>query len=158
PLSARAAVPALLALAIAGAYARTLGVPFVFDDWHVVVQNPAVRSLAYVPRFFVDPRTTTIVADNQDLRPLLMTSFALDYAVSGLAPWSWHLTNLVLHWLAAVLVFRIVRDHLWLGEAAARVACLAALVTALHPLCSSAVNYVSARSAILTTVFYLAAF
>ena len=154
-MTTRAAVPALLALAIAAAYARTLGVPFLFDDWHVIVQNPAIRSLAFVPRFFVDPRTATVIADNQDLRPLLMASFALNFAVSGLAPWSWHVVNLLFHWTAAVLVLRIVRDHLWVD---ARVALFAALVVALHPLCSSAVNYVSARSALLTTVFYLAAF
>jgi protein O-mannosyl-transferase len=131
---------------------------FHFDDWHVIQDNPHVRRLASIPRFFVDPDTTTVLHENKDLRPLLMTTFAVNYAVSGLAPWSYLLGNLLLHWLVALLVLRIVRDHLWLGEAAAPVALGAALVVAVHPLDSEPVLYVSARSALLTAVFYLYAF
>src|SRR5439155_1027758 len=66
--------------------------------------------------------------------------------------------NLVLHWSAVLLVFRIVRDHLWLGDDALAVAAASALVVALHPLNTEPVDYLSARSALLTTVFSLAAF
>src|SRR5262249_45393632 len=83
---------------------------------------------------------------------------AVNYAVSGLLPWSYLLGNLLLHWLVALLVLRIVRDHLWLGEAAVPVALGAALVVAIHPLDSEPVLYVSARSALLTAVFYLSGF
>jgi hypothetical protein len=31
---------------------------------------------------------------------------------------SYHLVNLLLHWLVTLLIFRIVRDHLWLGDEA----------------------------------------
>ena len=66
--------------------------------------------------------------------------------------------NLLLHWLVTLLTFRIVRDHLWLGDEAMPVAVGAALIVAVHPLNTEPVNYVSARSALLTAVFYLAAF
>jgi tetratricopeptide (TPR) repeat protein len=150
--------PLLLAAAIAGAYANGLHVPFVFDDWHTIEQNPAIRTLGRVPAYFVDPDTTTILHDNKDLRPLLLVTMALNYQVSGLAPWSYHVVNLVLHWLVSLLVFRIVRDHLWLSAESIPVALAAALIVALHPLNSEPVNYVSARSALLTTAFYLGAF
>ena len=43
--------------------------------------------------------------------------------------------NLILHWLVALLVFRIVRDHLWLGRRGGLpVALAAALMVAVHPL------------------------
>jgi Tfp pilus assembly protein PilF len=151
--------PVLLALAIVAAYWNSFASGFHFDDWHVLEDNPWIRSLAYVPRFFVDPHTTTVLRENADLRPVLLASFALNWAVSGAEVWSYHAVNLILHWLAALLVFRIVRDDLWLDDAVAvPVALAAALVVAVHPLNTEPVNYLSARSALLTTVFYLGAF
>ncbi len=151
-------VPLLLAAAIGAAYSNGLDVPFVFDDWHSVEGNPAIRSLSRIPAYFVDPDTTTILRENKDLRPLLLVTLALNYRVSGLDPWSYHVTNWLLHWLVSWLVFRIVRDHLWLGEEAMPVALGAALITALHPLNTEPVNYVSSRSALLTAACYLGAF
>jgi tetratricopeptide (TPR) repeat protein len=151
-------LPALAALAIAVAYANGLHIGFQFDDWHVIQENPHIRSLANIPRFFVDPTTASALLQNRDLRPIVQTTLALNYAISGDATWSYHLLNLVLHWAVVLLVFRIVRDHLWLGEAAVPIAAAAALVVAVHPLNTEAVDYVSARSALLTAVFYLGAF
>jgi tetratricopeptide (TPR) repeat protein len=151
-------MPALSAAVIALIYANTLHSPFVFDDWHALAQNPHIRSLGNLPRFFVDPNTTSVLRENKDLRPLLLATFALNYALSGLRTWSYHAVNLLLHWIAVLLVFRIARDHLWLGPDARPVAMLAALVVAAHPLNTEPVNYLSARSALLTAVFYLGAF
>jgi len=151
-------VPLLLAGAIAATYSNGLRVPFVFDDWHTIESNPAIRSLGRIPGYFVDPDTTTILHENKDLRPLLLVTMAVNYQLSGLDPWSYHLVNLVLHWLVTLLIFGIVRDHLWLGDEAMPVAVGAALIVAVHPLNTEPVNYVSARSALLTAVFYLAAF
>lgn len=148
----------MLGLAIAAAYANAVTIPFHFDDWHAVEQNPHIRSLANLPRFFVDPDTTTILHENKDLRPIVVATLALDYAISGPATWSYHATNILFHWLVVLLVFRIVRDHCWLGARALPVALAAALVVALHPLNTEPVNYVSSRSSLLTALFYLGAF
>src|SRR5262249_33608935 len=151
-------VPALLAVAILAAYANSFDIPFVFDDWHTIEQNPAIRSLSNLPRFFYDPNSTTVLRENKDLRPLLVASLALNHRISGLVPWSYHAVNLLLHWIATLLVYRIVRDHLWLDADGTPVAVAAALIVAVHPLNTESVDYVSARSALLTAVFYLAAF
>ncbi len=150
--------PLLLAIAIGAAYSNGLDVPFAFDDWHTIEQNPAIRELGRVPAYFVDPDTTTVLHENKDLRPLLLVTMAFNYQVSALAPWSYHVVNLILHWLVALLVFRIVRDHLWLGAEGPPIGLAAALIVALHPLNTEPVNYVSARSALLTAAFYLGAF
>jgi len=151
-------VALFLAFVIAAIYSNSFQIGFYFDDWHVIEDNPHIRRLTNIPRFFVDVDTSSASQQNRVLRPLLLTTFALNHAVSGNDAWSYHLVNVLLHWLAAVLVFRIVRDHLWLDTAAIQVAVVAALVVATHPLNTSAVNYVSARSALLTSVFYLGAF
>ncbi len=151
-------VIALLGVVIAAAYCNSVSIGFQFDDWHVLEQNPAIRSLRSIPRFFVDCRSTTVLRENAALRPLLMTTFALNYALSGRATWSYHLLNMLLHWVAVVLIFRIVRDHLWLDEGRNAIAACAALIVAVHPLNTEPLDYISARSALLTTVLYLGAF
>src|SRR5262245_41943971 len=102
----------LLVLVIGAAYANSFSIGFLFDDIYGIAQNPALRSLRNIPRFFADPFTLTSVRENVDVRPVLQVTYALNYAISGLAPWSYHLFNLLLHFASAMLVFFLVRDHL----------------------------------------------
>jgi tetratricopeptide (TPR) repeat protein len=148
----------LLGAVVAVVYANTWGIEFHVDDTHIVEANPHIRRLANIPRFFVDPDTSSTTPEHRVLRPFLLTTFALNHAVSGTEAWSYHLVNLALHWLAALLVYRIVRDHLRLDAAGSPVAVVAALLMAAHPLATSAVNQVSARAAVLVTVLCLATF
>jgi len=67
--------------------------------------NPWIRSLKHVPRFFVDPFTLTTLAANADYRPVLQTTYALNYAISQYNPWSWHLFNLILHIIVALSLY-----------------------------------------------------
>src|SRR5262249_25563946 len=143
----------VLALGIIGAYSGSFDIGFPFDDFQGIVKNPAIRSLGNVPRFFTDPYAMYHERGQPDLRPVLLATYALNYRISGLGPWSYHALNLLLHFTAAVLVFVIVRDHLWWPPggrgpgAAGRVpAAAAALFFALAPLNSQPVNYIWARS------------
>jgi protein O-mannosyl-transferase len=155
----------VLAAAIAIAYSNSFNVGFQFDDWHTLQKNPAIRSLANIPRYFVDASTLTVLRENVDARPFLVVTYAVNYAISGLRPWSWHLVNLFIHLAAAMLVFFIVRDFLWWppsergpnGEGRLPAAA-AALIFAVAPLNHEAIVYVSARSALLSTALYLGAF
>ncbi|HEY2775245.1 MAG TPA: tetratricopeptide repeat protein [Candidatus Binatia bacterium] len=155
---------ALLLCGLAVAYWGSFGVGFYFDDAYGISGNPAIRSVSNIPSFFSDPFTLTTVRENVDLRPVLVTTYALNYAVSGNDPWSYHALNLVLHLIAALLVFVLVRDYLWWPEntrgpdGAARLpAAAAALFFALAPINNQALNYMWARSALLCTLLYLAA-
>jgi tetratricopeptide (TPR) repeat protein len=154
-----------LATAVAYAYATSLPVGFYFDDTYGIAQNPSVRTLANIPRYFVDPFLLTIHRDNVDVRPILQITFAINYAISKYAPWSWHVFNILVHVITAMLVFRCVRDHCWWPREergpnglARWPAASAALIFALSPLNHQAVVYMWARSALLCTCFYVAAF
>src|SRR5207244_11094110 len=156
---------ALLGAGLAISYGNSFGIGFYFDDSYGIASNPAIRSLRNIPLFFSDPFTLTTMRENVDIRPLLVATFAINYAISGNEPWSYHALNLVLHFIAAGLVFVIVRDHLWWPAADrgpqgdARIpAAAAALFFALAPLNSQPVDYVWARSALLCVTLYLAAF
>ncbi|MBI5766265.1 MAG: tetratricopeptide repeat protein [Verrucomicrobia bacterium] len=93
-----------MVLLITLAYAPTLRAPFIFDDTAAVLQNSTIRDLwsfaALNPP--ADGGTTTG-------RPLVNVSLALNYALSGESPWSYHATNLVIHLLAALTLFGLVR-------------------------------------------------
>src|SRR4029077_10630310 len=152
-------VLALLAVGIALAYSGGFGIGFNFDDTYGIAQNPAIRSLRNIPRFFTDPYTTWVDNTQVDLRPILLITYAVNYAVSGLQPWSYHVVNLLLHFTAATLVFVIVRDHVWWPAGEGRIpAAAAALFFALAPINTQPVDYVWARSALLCVTLYLGAF
>src|SRR5262245_40981371 len=90
-------VAGILAIAIAAAYFNCLNNAFQLDDYYGLQNNEWIRSLRNIPRFFTDPFTLTSTKSNADYRPILQITYALNYAISGYAPWSWHVVNLVLH-------------------------------------------------------------
>jgi tetratricopeptide (TPR) repeat protein len=137
-----AAIAVFLAACIA--YATALTGTFVYDDLHSVADNQSVRSLANLGRFFVDP-TMFSAAGNVMYRPVLLCSFAFDYALGDGSPLMFKLTNLLLHGAVAVLLLSWLRAL----NADLRAAALTAALFAVHPLASEAVNMVSARSELL---------
>lgn len=156
---------AVLAIGLAVAYGNSFSVGFYFDDANSIAENPAIRSLANIPAFFTDPSTSTASPHQVDLRPVLVTTYALNYAVSGTEPWSYHAFNLLLHLITSVLVFFVVRDHLWWPvtrrgpEGTARwPAAAAALFFAFAPVNNQALNFMGARAELLGTMFYVSAF
>jgi tetratricopeptide (TPR) repeat protein len=130
-------------------FANTLDNSFHYDDTHSIVDNPHLRSLAQVPGFFVDPGAFSAMPEARMYRPLLLATYALNYALGGYAVWGYHLVNLALHlanaWLVWLLGRRLVGRGAW----------LACLLFLLHPVVSEPVNYISSRSALLATFFYL---
>lgn len=126
------------------AYATCVFGDFVFDDRHSVSQNPALLSLANVPAFFVDVDLFSSL-NIRMYRPVLLTSYALNAAVAGMVPWIFKLTNLLIHAGCALLVFQTAR-----GLSASRAGALCgAVLFAVHPLASEAINTISGRSNLL---------
>ena len=78
---------------------------FAFDDLHSISRNPHIRGIENIPRFFTDPACFSGIPRNAMYRPFLLVTYSLDYAIAGLSPWFWHLTNLLLHGAAGVLVW-----------------------------------------------------
>lgn len=144
----------------AGAYANSWRSSFHFDDAHVVETNPAIRSLSSVPRFFQDARTFSSLPTNQNYRPIVTLTLAIDHAFArattgnGLDPRAYHVTQLLLLALVAALIGGIAL-HLYLAAAgedvdlaawAPAAAIVAAGLFAVHVGNTQVGNYVSARS------------
>jgi tetratricopeptide (TPR) repeat protein len=148
----QAHLPALLSLPLLafGLYWPSLNGPFVFDDPNAVSQSNLIRSLD--PRLYLHLST----------RPLTDYTLAINYAIDGLEPWTFHLTNLLLHIGNAVLLYAIAWQTLALPALAERygaarrwIAWAAAALFLAHPLATETVAYISSRSEVLVATFYL---
>ncbi len=155
PRSVRLGLSVLL-VTVAAIYAHTLHAPFLYDDILSIPENPSLRSLWPLTRVLVPDVPGGVTVSG---RPLLNLSFALNYAVSGTAPWSYHATNILIHAGAALLLFGLVRRTLALRSPGARhvdaLALTIAALWALHPLATQAVTYTVQRAESLLGLFYL---
>ena len=148
----------LLILSICAAWHNSFSGPFVLDDAPAIADNPTIRHI-WPPGDVLSPP-----GDGQTVtgRPLLNLSFALNWAVSGDAVWSYHVANLGIHACAALVLFGI----LWrtwqrpglerrFGATALPLAWVATLLWAVHPLNTESVTYIAQRAESLAGLFYL---
>lgn len=156
------ALPWKAVLAVAGlaalVYSNALDGSFHFDDTYAIVQNPVIKDAGDLKRLF----------DQFNARFLTGLTLALNYRFGGLATTGYHLVNVALHAASAALVCLLTASLLRtdavsrlssrLGRGG-RIACavFAGAVFAAHPVQTQAVNYIWQRSAVLATMFYLAA-
>jgi tetratricopeptide (TPR) repeat protein len=146
------------------AYANSFGVPFVFDDWNNIVDNPFIR---WAQADWASLRFTLV---NSPLsRPVAYASFALNYWLGGYEPPGYHALSLAIHLGNAMLVYALARVTLarvavlpgQAGPAPSRAAApwlalFAALVFVAHPIQTQSVTYVVQRMNLLCAFFYLA--
>lgn len=151
-------VAALIIAAIWIAYANSVNGPFVFDDLASIPANPTLRDLGDLGAVFSPPGQGVTVTG----RPWLNASFAVNYAISGLSPRSYHLVNIAIHTMAALLLFGVVRRTLLrpllaprFGAAALPLSGTIAVLWALQPLQTESVTYVVQRAESLMGCCYL---
>src|SRR5438477_2032983 len=151
-------------------FGQTLRHEFVnYDDDQYVYDNLRITdglSLDGVQWAF-----THVHADNW--HPLTTISHMLDCQLYGLQPWGHHLTNILLHAAAAILLFFALRELTSSGDAVAGMgdagrdqrsrlqrgslwpSVFVAAVFAVHPLRVESVAWVSERKDVLSGVFFM---
>jgi tetratricopeptide (TPR) repeat protein len=138
------ALAALLLSATLIAYSPALNGEFLWDDdGHVT--KPAVQSLHGLWRIWFQ------VGATQQYYPVLHSAFWIEHRLWGDSVLGYHLTNVLLHVMAACLVVRVMRRISLPG------AWLAGFLFALHPVCVEAVAWIAEQKSTLSTVFYLGA-
>ncbi len=150
-------VAAVLVLATIGAYHNSLGGPFIFDDVSAIHENLTIRQLWPIGQALSPPGGLSVSG-----RPILNLSLAVNYALSKYDVQSYHIVNLAIHVLAALLLFGVVHRTLRLdsmserfGRAAPYLALAVAMLWAVHPLQTESVTYVIQRAESLMGLFYL---
>jgi protein O-mannosyl-transferase len=132
---------ALLAAASLAAYLPSFGGAYQFDDYNVIVDYPTVHAW-----------DALFERAGGGVRALLKATYTLNWTLGGGSTFGFHLVNVALHALNAVLLFLVGRR---LFPAHAGAALAAALLFALHPAQTEAVTYVSGRSVSLMATLYL---
>ena len=175
---------AAFAIVVAGmiTYANSFTGVFVFDDRPSIIDNPYVREpapWAHPLNAMTAPRNITVSG-----RPVASFSFALNYALAPIdarntfdppSPgslssadaflrnvWGYHAFNLLIHLIAALTLFGIVRRTLetaalrpMVGDASTTLACLIGLAWVVHPLHTDAVTYIVQRVESMMGMFLL---
>ena len=143
-----------LVLAVLAAYQNSLAGPFVFDDVPAILQNPSIQRLWPLGPVLAPELDGGLTTSG---RPLVNLSLALNYALGGEAVRGYHVVNLLIHTLAGLTLFGIVRrtwSRLRPAEALPAAFCVA-LLWLVHPLQTAAVTYVVQRAESLMALGYL---
>lgn len=143
----------LVALLALVTYLPSLGNGFTLDDADVVRDDERIRDLRAVPELLTQPYLTHVPAARSPYRPLTSVSYALSWSLGNGQPFGFHLTNVVLHVLACVLLLGVLTA---LG-APNQGATLGAAVFAVHPVHVEAVAGVVGRADVLVATWVLAA-
>ena len=135
------------------AHADVLGHWFVASDTLPLIETSRISN----PGDFVAIFTRPLMhgSDFADTalfyRPIASLSYAIDYALWGLTPFGYHLTTLVLHAIAVVLVAVVVIEI----TNRPGVGYLTAVLFAVHPVTVEVVPVTARRQDVLLTVFVL---
>ena len=130
-------------------YFNSLKGSFQFDDIPLIKSHWLVNTDA----FFDHPRSGQI-----GNRPVLYWTFALNNQLARHQVFGFHLINLALHIGVTLLIFfTIWRARYLQNECGWIFPLTTSLLFSLHPLNTDSVSYISSRSSLLATFFYLLA-
>ena len=144
-------------------YLNSFSVPFIFDDYPNIRDNPAIRMTTL--RF--EALQVAVFESHAVRRPVANISFALNYFAGGYDVKGYHLVNILIHVANGVLVYfltlivlgrsRTLAQKSSIPDQRLRLAALAAAAIFIaHPLQVQAVTYIVQRMTSMATMFYLA--
>ena len=137
-----------LASAIWVVFGQTLHYDFVnYDDYQYVYENPVVQKGLTWEGF----RWALTYGNIGHWHPLTWLSHMLDCQLYGLQAGGHHLTNILLHGAATILLFLVLRrmtGFLWRSA-------FVAAVFAIHPLRAESVAWVAERKDVLSAFFFM---
>ena len=151
-------------LLVLGVFWPGLSGGFVFDDYPNLVSNERLAAVTTLSP--ADLIGASLSSDSGPLkRPLSMLSFALNHAFSGMDPFAFKITNVLIHVFAGVGVFAFTAALLrspacklltWRPDLnASGIALLVSALWLLHPLQLTSVLYVVQRMASLASLFMI---
>ncbi len=132
----------LLLVSTVIAYGPAIRGEFVWDDALYLRDNPLIQARDGLQRFWLTTEFT-------DYYALSNTSFWLEWRLWGTNPTGYHITNILLHALNALLLWQLLR------QLKVRGAGWAGLAFALHPVNVMSVAWISERKNVLSLVFAL---
>ena len=135
-------------------YSNTFYCSFQFDDFRFIVGNPSIKNIHHLQNIW----------NYWHCRFITLFSFAFNYHLNGLNVFGYHLFNLMVHLVSAILVWWLTLLTLStpamkenkITQHADLIALFAGLVFVSHPVQTEAVTYIWQRAASMAALFYLA--
>jgi protein O-mannosyl-transferase len=142
-------LPYLLLLSITLAlFGSTVYYNFVWDDFHYVLENTRIQglSLANLKAIWTRPYFSQYA-------PFHISFLAVIHSISGLKPFGYHLSQVLLHSACVFLLYAVIRR-----TESARIAFLASLLFAVYPPGVETVAWISETKSTLAFLFFLLSF
>lgn len=147
------------------AFANTLSNDFAYDDQTQILQNEFIKDLRNAPKAMVTETWFWRVQQDKDpgkqdkpstpyYRPIFVLYLMLGWHLFGTSAVGWHLINILLHMTVVYFVFvvleKVTRD--------VRLAAIASVLFAVHPLRSESVAWISGVTDLLLAAFLIPSF
>lgn len=134
-------------------YFNSLDGEFVFDDESVVQNNLSIRELNNIPKFFTGEEGFHKVIGRY-YRPVVSTSYAIDYWLWGLKPAGFKITNLIIHLINCLLLYFLLLNMFKEFNKKKFIAFLATMIFTAHTIHTEAVTWISGRTDSLVTIWF----
>lgn len=136
-------------------YLNSLTGSFIWDDNNLIKDNSVIKSWSNIFDIFTSGNVSTYTGKTFHIyRPMQMLTYMGDYSLCILNPIGYHLTNILLHILAAILLYRLIS----LISSDRFISFVTAALFVVHPVHTEAVSYISGRADPLAAVFALLCF
>jgi len=133
-------------------YSNVLQGEFVSDDYHSIVNNPAIRDVSNLGG----------ILEAFNTRFLVGVTFALNYKIGKLEVFGYHIINILIHIFVSFLIFHFVRLTLQLysnqtqfNQSSYSIAFLSSLIFLCHPVQTESVSFITQRFSLIATSCYL---
>jgi len=140
----------ILILLVAIAYGNSLQNSFVWDHYPLIVDNPKIDlSIRDIPSVFTEPQWKFGYFSRYQqnyYRPIVHMVFALNYKIWGLNPQGFHLTDILLHIMSVIFLYRV---GLLLFNNDKLISLIAASIFAVHPVNNKSVGSAAQGEVIL---------
>lgn len=139
----RGVIAGLLLVAVTVvAYTPVYDAGFIWDDDDYVYENPLLPASDGLARIWT-------TRESPQYYPLVFTTFWIEYRLWGLDPSGYHLVNVLLHAINALLIWLLLR-RIGFGPAY-----IVAALFALHPVHVESVAWITERKNVLSVLCYL---
>lgn len=144
----------VLILAAFLVYANSLASAFIWDDYPLILKNYLIQDWRYLPRLFNSDLYQATWGKTNYYRPMVSLSFMWDHFLWDRISFGYHLTNVFIHLINAILVFSLFKKM----TNQITISFWSSLLFLIHPFNPPVVAYISGRSDSLAMLFILLSF
>lgn len=141
----------ILIIIVAVVFSQTISFNFInYDDDKLVYDNyNFLKYISNIPLAFTQNVFGMHGLTTNFYRPILLVSYIVDYQLWKLAPFGYHLTNVIIHLIVSIFVWLFL--HSLFQEKF--LSLTGALIFSLHPLHTQTVAWIAARNDLLLGMF-----